>query len=103
MDTRIYVDGRITRPEDAVVGVLDYGFLFGDSVYEVLWWHRGVLIQEREHLDRLEASAARLYMDIQQTREDLVTAMHETARPFSLAGSNRIADTTSPIARSSAS
>ena len=45
VETRIYVDGRITRPEEAVVPVLDRGFLYGDSVYEVLWWHRGVLVQ----------------------------------------------------------
>ncbi|MHC5010928.1 MAG: branched-chain amino acid aminotransferase, partial [Planctomycetota bacterium] len=64
METRIYVDGRIAAPDDAVVSVLDHGFLFGDSVYEVLWWHRGVLIQEREHLERLQESARRLYMDL---------------------------------------
>ena len=52
VETRIYVDGRITRPEEAVVPALDHGFLYGDSVYEVLWWHRGVLIQEDEHLER---------------------------------------------------
>ena len=78
MKTKIYVDGRISAPEDAVVSVLDHGFLFGDSVYEVLWWHRGTLIQEREHLDRLEESGRRLYMDLQYPREALVDAMHET-------------------------
>lgn len=78
METRIYVDGRISPPEEAVVPVLDHGFLFGDSVYEVLWWHRGALIQEREHFDRLEASARRLYMDLQIRREDLVAAIGET-------------------------
>ena len=78
METRIYVDGHITPPETACVPVLDHGFLFGDSVYEVLWWHHGALIQQKEHLDRLEASAGRLYMDVQVPREELVTAMHET-------------------------
>ena len=78
METRVYVDGTITPAEEARVPVLDHGFLFGDSVYEVLWWHRGALIQEREHLDRLEASAARLYMDVQIPRPELVEAMQAT-------------------------
>ena len=78
METLINVDGKITRPEAACVPVLDHGFLFGDSVYEVLWWHHGALIQEKEHLDRLEASARRLYMGVQFTRAELVAAMEET-------------------------
>jgi len=78
VDTRIYVDGRITPPEEACISVLDHGFLFGDSVYEVLWWHRGTLIQEKDHLDRLEASARRLYMDVQVPRAELVAAMQQT-------------------------
>lgn len=78
MQTRIYVDGRITPPEQAVVPVLDHGFLFGDSVYEVVWCHGGALIQETEHLERLEASARRLYMDLQFTREQLLAAVHST-------------------------
>jgi branched-chain amino acid aminotransferase len=80
VERRVYVDGRITAPEEAVIPVLDHGFLFGDSVYEVLWWHHGALIQEKDHLDRLEASAGRLYMDVQVPREDLVAAMEQTVR-----------------------
>ena len=78
METRIYVDGRISAPEEACVPVLDHGFLFGDSVYEVFWWHRGALIQQDDHLDRLERSAARLYMELQVSRADLVAAVRET-------------------------
>ena len=80
METRIYVDGRITPAADACIPVVDHGFLFGDSVYEVLWWHRGALIQAREHLDRLERSAARLYMDVQVPRDALVRAMQATVK-----------------------
>ena len=78
METRIYVDGVITRPEDARIPVLDHGFLLGDSIYEVLWWHRGVLVQEREHMDRLVESGRRLYMELDSTPEALVQAVHET-------------------------
>ena len=78
METRIYVDGEINGPETACVPVVDHGFLFGDSVYEVLWWHKGHLVQKREHFERLEASASRLYMELQFTRDELASAIEET-------------------------
>ncbi|MFM8385690.1 MAG: aminotransferase class IV [Planctomycetia bacterium] len=78
MQTRISVDGRIQTPEEASVRVLDHGFLFGDSAYEVLWWHRGALVQADDHWERLEASAARLYMDLQHSRAALEAAVRAT-------------------------
>ena len=78
METRISVDGRITRPEEAVVPALDRGFLYGDSVYEVIWWHEGVLIQRNEHLERLRRSAAHLYMEITASDESLLAAVDAT-------------------------
>ena len=78
METRISVDGRITRPEEAVVPALDRGFLYGDSVYEVVWWHRGALIQQGDHLARLRGSAAHLYMEITLSDEELLAAVDAT-------------------------
>lgn len=80
MKTCVYVNGLITNPEAAVVPALDRGFLYGDSVYEVFWWHRGVLIQEREHMERLADSARRIYMELQPTHAKLVQAIEETMR-----------------------
>ncbi len=78
METRISVDGRITPPGEAVVPALDRGFLYGDSVYEVIWWHRGVLIQRAEHLGRLRRSATHVYMQITLTDEELLAAVDAT-------------------------
>ena len=78
MEPRISVNGRITPPGEAVVPVLDRGFLYGDSVYEVLWWHRGAPIQLDEHLDRLQRSADRLYLDLGHDRTELLEAMQAT-------------------------
>jgi branched-chain amino acid aminotransferase len=80
MRTRVWVDGRVTPPEDARVPALDRGFLYGDSVYEVLWWHRGVPIQERDHLDRLAESARRIYLDLGGPVERFSAAVRETVR-----------------------
>ena len=64
MRTVVSVNGKITSPEDAVVPALDRGFLYGDSVYEVLWWHCGALIQAHDHFARLVESGRRIYLDL---------------------------------------
>ena len=58
MSTLVNVDGRVLPPEQAVVPVLDRGFLYGDSVYEVVRTYGGRVFALAEHLDRLERSAA---------------------------------------------
>ncbi len=64
MRSLVCVNGRTTPPDEAVIPVLDRGFLFGDSVYEVLWWHRGALVQATEHFHRLRESGRRIYFDV---------------------------------------
>jgi branched-chain amino acid aminotransferase len=56
------VDGAITSEADGRIPVLDRGFLFGDSIYEVVRTHDGVPLAWIEHWARLEASAAGLMM-----------------------------------------
>src|SRR5690606_6746215 len=51
------IDGCIVARERATVPVMDRGFLFGDSVYEVMRTHAGVPFAWPEHLARLRASA----------------------------------------------
>ena len=62
MPTLVNLDGRLVPPEQALVPVLDRGFLYGDSVYEVARTYGGVPFALGEHLDRLERSAARLWL-----------------------------------------
>jgi branched-chain amino acid aminotransferase len=63
MSIRVYIDGQIHGPDQAVVPVLDRGFLFGDSVYETVAWLGGRFIFLDEHLARLERSARRIYLE----------------------------------------
>lgn len=77
MDTRIYVDGRVSDEAGAVVPVLDRGFLYGDSVYEVVRTAGGRPVDLAPHLDRLERSAARIAMML-PTREAVEGAIGET-------------------------
>ncbi len=58
------VDGEITRTEDARVPVLDRGFLYGDSIYEVFRTYQGVPLFYDEHWARFENSAALVHMGL---------------------------------------
>ena len=57
MPTRVFLDGKVVLPEEARVSVFDRGFLYGDSVYEVLRTFGGRPFALGEHLDRLDRSA----------------------------------------------
>lgn len=58
------VDGAITRTADARIPVLDRGFLYGDSIYEVFRTYGGVPLFYDEHWARFENSAALVRMQI---------------------------------------
>ena len=51
------LDGRIVPESDARIPVLDRGFLFGDSIYEVVRTYRDLPFGWAEHWARLRASA----------------------------------------------
>jgi branched-chain amino acid aminotransferase len=76
MTTRINLNGEI-HP-DAHISVLDHGFLFGDSVYEVVGTHHGHLCFVNEHLKRLRSSAQAISLNIPVTDEQIVQEIHKT-------------------------
>ena len=63
MSIRVYIDGEIHEPEKAVISAFDRGFLFGDSVYETVAFVAGHFVFLAEHLDRLQRSAHRIYLE----------------------------------------
>jgi branched-chain amino acid aminotransferase len=72
------VDGAITRTADARVPVLDRGFLYGDSIYEVFRTYGGVPLFYDEHWRRFENSAALIRMRIGLTKDQLTDAIRAT-------------------------
>ena len=58
------VNGDIQPEKEARIPVLDRGFLFGDSVYEVIRTREGVPYQVEPHLRRLRASAEQIRMEL---------------------------------------
>jgi branched-chain amino acid aminotransferase len=65
------VNGTILPAEEARVSVLDNGFAFGDSVYEVLRTYGGLAFEPGRHFRRLRASAARLGFAVPGSDADL--------------------------------
>ncbi len=74
----VSVDGHITKPGEAHVAAMDHGFLFGDSVYEVVRSFRGRPVAYPEHLGRLRRSAAAIYMDIALSDDEIRERVRET-------------------------
>ena len=60
MPTLVNIDGVFAPPSEAVVSVFDRGFLYGDSVYEVVRTYRGRPFELDAHLARLAHSAERI-------------------------------------------
>lgn len=72
------VDGVITPTEDARIPVLDRGFLYGDSVYEVFRTYRGVPLFYEEHWARFCNSASLIHLDLGLTLEELTRRIKKT-------------------------
>ena len=72
------VDGVITRTAEARVPVLDRGFLYGDSIYEVFRTYKGVPLFYEEHWQRFQNSAALTRMQIGLTLDELTAAIRAT-------------------------
>jgi len=80
MAATIYVNGKITGQDEAVVPVLDHGFLYGDGVFEGIREYNGVVFKLKEHIDRLNRSAHGIMLNIPLTKAELTKAVVETLR-----------------------
>lgn len=76
----VFLDGKKVSPAQASVSVFDHGFLFGDSVYEVVRTVHPTGARGREgrrlfafdpHMDRLEHSARGISLELPWTRAEL--------------------------------
>ncbi len=77
-DLSIWLNGALVRRAEAVVSVFDAGFVLGDGVWEGLRLHKGALLFESEHLDRLFAGAAAIGLDLPMDRAEFAAALRAT-------------------------
>jgi branched-chain amino acid aminotransferase len=78
MPGAIFVNGRVTSERDAVVPVLDHGFLYGEGVYEVCRTYDGRLRLLGRHLARLRASADLIALPVPFSDSELTARIDET-------------------------
>lgn len=72
------LDGVIQPEADARISVLDRGFLFGDSIYEVVRTAGGIPFGWVEHFARLRASAAALRLELDLDDDELARRIAAT-------------------------
>ena len=89
MTIRVNIDGNIVPPEEAMVPVFDRGFLYGDSVYEVIRTYGGRPFEEEAHLARLHHSADRIGLS---PKWDAARTAREIARTLEAARGGDVPD-----------
>ena len=77
-DIQIYINGQYFHRSEAKVSVMDSGYLLGDGVWEGIRLHKGHLIHLDGHLNRLYSGAEAIAMDIDISRQDMMSAIIET-------------------------
>lgn len=76
----VYVNGEYMAPEDAKISIFDRGFLFADSVYEVMGVLDNRLVDFDAHVARLNRSLGELGIPVPMTYEEIRDVQHELAK-----------------------
>jgi branched-chain amino acid aminotransferase len=74
----VHTGDAIVPAERAAVPILDHGFLFGDSVYEVVRTSNARPFLLREHLRRMRASASMIYFEMPWSDGEIERRLRET-------------------------
>ena len=75
--SQCYLNGEFVALRDARISPLDRGFLFGDSVYEVLPVFERKMFLFREHFDRLDRSLREIRLENPHSHEQWLRIMEE--------------------------
>ncbi len=81
-NTIVNCNGEIVKGEEARVSLFDRGFLYGDSLYEVIRSYGDRFLYLDEHLERLQNSAHLCQMSIHQSPEVLKKEIHKTFEKY---------------------
>ena len=84
-DGAVNVHGEISSLAEARIPAMDHGFLYGDSVYEVIRTLDGRPVAWPEHHARMCASADALYMKLPWKRAEMGARIQETIAATGLA------------------
>lgn len=85
---RININGQVfnpeTEPDKIKISVFDRGFLFGDSIYEVIKTQNRKMIFWPEHFRRLQESANRLSMELPFTENEITKEIIKTLKELNI-------------------
>jgi D-alanine transaminase len=77
MNELIWLNGEVIPMSEARIGVEDRGYQFADGVYEVIRLYDGRTFTLREHLERLERSAADIRIKLPMPRTQLTAEIEK--------------------------
>lgn len=89
MQSMTYINGNILPTEQACVPVLDRGFLYGDSIYEVFSTHRGIPLFYAKHWERLLNSAQLCGMQLSLDYWPFFEAVRQTVQQSGASSAQR--------------
>src|SRR5438094_1219341 len=78
--TKVYINGKLYDKNEAKVSVYDHGFLYGDGVFEGIRVYGGKVFRLGEHIDRLYDSARHIWLEIPQSKEQMIEAVQQTVK-----------------------
>lgn len=76
-DILVYINGELVPRSEARISIFDSGFLVGDGIWEGIRLHRGRFAFLDRHLDRLEAGARAVAIDM-APRSAIEAALRQT-------------------------
>ena len=79
-ESKIYIDGKFFREQDAKVSVFDHGLLYGDGIFEGIRFYNGRVFRLEAHLERLWDSARSICLEIPMSVPAMTEAVLETIR-----------------------
>jgi D-alanine transaminase len=86
----IYLNGKYVPQQQATISVMDRGFLFGDSIYEVIPVFNGKLFRAKQHLQRLRKSLQAIFLDLDLSNDELLTIFKNLLTKNQITGNQSI-------------
>ncbi len=68
---KVFLNGEYIDKSDAKISVDDRGFHFGDGLYDIMLVHNSKLVDFEKHLDRVENTAKRIFLNLDYKRDEI--------------------------------
>lgn len=75
MGSMVYLNGKLVPESEAVVSVIDHGFMYGDGLFEGIRVYNRRVFKLNEHVARLYFGAKALAIEIPMAQEQFVDAV----------------------------